>query len=74
MEFNGTKIKELRQAKGYSLERLARAVQRRLEGDLSRSAIAQWESGTTRPTIRHLCALADTLGVRDVNLFFSSPG
>jgi len=70
MEFNGAKIKELRRAKGYSLERLARAMRRRLGDGLSRSAIAQWESGATRPTIRHLCALADSLGVSDVNLFF----
>ena len=37
MEFNGAKIKELRRAKGYSLERLARSLRRRMEADLSRS-------------------------------------
>ncbi len=70
IELHGPTIKALRRAKKYSLERLARAVNRHLETDLSRSAIAQWESGVTSPTMKHLCALALALGVDDLNIFF----
>jgi len=73
LEFNGPVIKELRRAKGWSLERLARSINRRSARPLSRSAVAQWESGATRPDMEHFCALALALGESDLNVFFREP-
>ena len=53
----GAKIRELREKRGMSQKELADAL------GLDQSAVAQWETGRTEPTIFNLRRLADLLGI-----------
>lgn len=53
----GERIAQLRQSKGLSQAKLAKAL------GLSTSAIAMYEQGRREPSVSILVALADTLGV-----------
>ena len=50
------KIRELREAKGMTQADLARAVK------ASKPTVCMWESGTRRPGLDYLLALADVFG------------
>ena len=50
------KIKELREAMGMTQAELARAVK------ASKPTVCMWESGTRRPGLDYLLALADVFG------------
>lgn len=56
MEFL-TRLKDLRRQSGLSQEQLANRI------GVSRQAISKWESGTGRPEIEKLVALADVFAV-----------
>lgn len=53
----GTKIKELREGKGLTQQKLADTI------GVSRTAIYQWETGTYQPEGDNLINLAGALGV-----------
>lgn len=53
----GLRIKEARQAKGWTQDQLAHAV------DVSRSAVAQWETGRAGQVTGNLTRIAATLDV-----------
>jgi transcriptional regulator with XRE-family HTH domain len=53
----GRRIRDARQAKGMTQEQLAQAV------NVSRSAVAQWETGRAGQVTANLARLAATLGV-----------
>jgi transcriptional regulator with XRE-family HTH domain len=53
----GDRIRKARQAMGMSQEHLARAI------GVSRSAVAQWETGRTGQVRANLARIAGTLGV-----------
>lgn len=57
------KIRIFREKAGLSQRELASAL------NISQSAIAQWESGETQPTIDNLRKAADILGVTPGDLF-----
>lgn len=57
MEGIGPRIRDARERAGMTQEALGRRCH------VSRAAIAQWESGTTLPSLSHLQMAADTLGV-----------
>jgi len=59
----GAKIRELRQAGGWTLEELARSV------GLSKSAISQIESGRTEPSLQTVRRLAAALKIPLASLF-----
>ena len=59
----GIRIKKLRMAKGYSIDRIY------LEGEgLNRSSISRIERGLTDPQISTLKRIADTIGVSLIDL------
>lgn len=53
----GNKIRKSRDLAGFTQERLAEAI------GVTRSSIAQYESGEKEPTIHHLADMAIALGV-----------
>ncbi|MGE0416394.1 MAG: helix-turn-helix domain-containing protein [Acetobacteraceae bacterium] len=53
----GQRIRDVRQAKGMTQDQLARAVH------VSRSAVAQWETGRAGQVTANLSRLAQTLGI-----------
>lgn len=57
------KIRIFREKAGLSQRELASAL------NISQSAIAQWESGETQPTLDNLRKTADILGVTPGDLF-----
>lgn len=59
----GTRIRELRDAKGWSQERLAEAAY------LDRSYLAGIERGLRNPSVRNLLKIANALKVRVGDLF-----
>jgi transcriptional regulator with XRE-family HTH domain len=59
----GKRIRELRDAKGWSQERLAEAAY------LDRSYLAGIESGSRNPSVRSLLKIANALRVRVGDLF-----
>jgi transcriptional regulator with XRE-family HTH domain len=59
----GTRIRELRDAKGWSQERLAEAAY------LDRSYLAGIERGLRNPSVRSLLKIANALKVRVGDLF-----
>ncbi len=59
----GRRIRQLRQAKGWSQERLAD------EADMHRTYMWGIEQGVRNPSIRHLTQVADALGVTLAGLF-----
>ncbi|MCB1503859.1 MAG: helix-turn-helix domain-containing protein [Hyphomicrobiaceae bacterium] len=54
---NGRRLRELREAAGFSQTKLASMM------DVSRNAISQWETGETQPSSRRLAKLAKILRV-----------
>ena len=58
----GEKIKAYREAAGLSQKQLADAL------GLDQSAISNWETGRTAPTINNLYRTADILGCRPADL------
>ena len=63
MEVNPTKLKELREAKGFSVRRLAR------EAEVSTETVYSVEHGRRQPSVRTLGKLARALGVEARDLF-----
>ncbi|HYE88444.1 MAG TPA: helix-turn-helix transcriptional regulator [Vicinamibacterales bacterium] len=59
----GRRIRQLRQAKGWSQERLAD------EASMHRTYMWGIERGVRNPSLRHLTQLADALGVTIASLF-----
>ena len=56
---NGQKLKEAREAKGYSQAELGE-----LCGGVSRSSICRFENGSREPSLALLRVIAEVLGVR----------
>jgi transcriptional regulator with XRE-family HTH domain len=63
MEINPTKLKELREAKGFSVRGLAR------EAGISTETVYSVEHGRRQPSIRTLGKIARALGVAAKDLF-----
>jgi len=63
MEVNSTKLKELREAKGFSVRRLAR------EAKISTETVYSVEHGRRQPSVRTLGKIAQALGVEVRDLF-----
>ena len=63
MEVNPTKLKELREAKGFSVRRLAR------EAEVSTETVYSVEHGRRQPSVRTLGKIARALGVEAKDLF-----
>ena len=61
MRVKGENIKLIREAKGWSVERLAE------EAGVTRQAVESWEKGGVK-TLRTLARIADTLGIKAVSL------
>jgi len=59
----GTRMRELRQARGWSQEYLAAAA------DMHRTYLWGIERGVRNPCLRHLVQIADALGVSIAELF-----
>ena len=66
MQFNETLVK-LRKEKGYTQEQLAEKL------NVSRQAVARWESGDTAPDVYILKNLSDIFGVSADNLLNGTP-
>ncbi|MFF0910826.1 helix-turn-helix domain-containing protein [Microbacterium enclense] len=64
----GTRIRELRQARGISARALAAAL------DISPSAVSQIERGVLQPSVSRLIAITDALGVPLVAAFDPASG
>lgn len=62
IKYISTKIRELRESKGYSVQELAYRC------DIERSNMSRIESGRSNLTIKTLCSICDALNVtlRDV--------
>ena len=56
--FTGERIKDLRKAKGWTIQELA------YRSELERSSLSEIEAGKTNMTFRILCKVAKGLGVR----------
>jgi transcriptional regulator with XRE-family HTH domain len=63
MEVNPTKLKKIREAKGFSVRKLAR------EAGVSTETIYSVEHGHRQPSIRTLGKIARALGVEARDLF-----
>jgi len=63
MEVNPTKLKELREAKGFSVRGLAR------EAEISTETVYSVEHGRRQPSVRTLSKIARALGVEVKDLF-----
>lgn len=63
VDYVGTRIRELRTAKGLSQEALAQSIK------TTANTISRWETGTYRPTIDDLEKLSRNLGVSILDFF-----
>jgi transcriptional regulator with XRE-family HTH domain len=63
-----TRIRDARRARGLTQDDVARAI------GVTRSAVAQWETGRAGQLTRHLAALAAVLGVGEEVLLHGSDG
>jgi len=70
MKFDAQKVKELRRSRGFSLGEVARRMAHDADRSISRSAIQNWEAGRSLPCLTNLLALAQVLGISDLNEFF----
>ena len=59
----GTKLKELRKSKGYSMDKLAESYNKRFNGRLSKGTLSKYENGKQEPRISNAKNLASILGV-----------
>jgi len=71
ISFDHQRVRRLREAKRLSLEQVARRIKKRVGNGVTKSAVSSWERGLARPGLAHLCALAEALGVGDMNVFFT---
>ena len=69
--FDHTAVRRLREARSLSLEQLAQQIARRVGNGITKAAVSSWERGLCCPGQAHLCALAEALGVTDMNVFFA---
>jgi len=61
----GSRLREIRLAKGFTLEELASAM----DGQLTKQALSKYETGKSQPRPTMMLALAKALGVKAAELF-----
>lgn len=59
----GSRVKQAREARGWSQERLAEKLTEALQRELKPLTVLRLEKGTRPTTVRELLALADVFGV-----------